>query len=584
MSEKEEKPSDDVVARPTDTSAHTSPATVGCTYKIEDVPPWYMCVFLGLQHFLTMIGGTLSIPFILCPALCIRNDDPSQGYIISTIFFLSGLITFLQTTIGCRLPIIQGGTFTLIGPTLTLLALPKFACQDIANMNTPDWSIPEEEREEYWQIRMREVQGAICVASIVQVVIGYTGLLGLLLKYITPLTIAPSVAMIGLSLFSVASMNASENWPVALGTIALMVLFSQYMEKFWVPLPSFAGGRMTLARVRLFNLFPVLLTILIMWGICAICTVADVQVPAIRTDGPKLTMFNNAQWFRFPLPFQWGRPTVSVEGVFGLMAGVLASAVESVGDYYACARLSGAPPPPPHAIYRGIGTEGLGCVLAGIWGSGNGTTSYSENIGAIGVTKVGSRRVIQYAAFIMLGFGLVSKLGALFVTIPSPIIGGIFCVMFGIITAVGLSNLQFVDLNSTRNLFVLGFSLFFSLALPRWMEEQTNMGHHPINTGSITADSILTVILSSSIAMAMLLGFTLDNTVPGTDEERGLVKWRDQHKVDKDDISNETSTGLRCYDLPLITPWLKRQSWTRYIPCLPTYGLGKELLPKINGS
>ena len=41
-------------------------------YKIDDVPPWYMCLFLGLQHFLTMIGGTLSIPFILCPALCMR--------------------------------------------------------------------------------------------------------------------------------------------------------------------------------------------------------------------------------------------------------------------------------------------------------------------------------------------------------------------------------------------------------------------------------------------------------------------------------------------------------------------------------
>ena len=56
-----------------------------------------------------------------------------------------------------------------------------------------------------------------------------------------------------------------------------------------------------------------------------------------------------------------------------------------------------------------------------------------------------------------------SAAGSLFLTIPSPIVGGIFCVMFGMIAAVGLSNLQFVDLNSTRNLFVLGFSIFFSL-------------------------------------------------------------------------------------------------------------------------
>ena len=98
-----------------------------------------------------------------------------------------------------------------------------------------------------------------------------------------------------------------------------------------------------------------------------------------------------------------------------------------------------------------------------MFGSGNGTTSYSENIGAIGITKVGSRRVVQCAGIIMLLFGVMNKIGALFLTIPSPIIGGLFCVMFGIIAAVGLSNLQFVDLNSSRNLFVIGFTIFFAL-------------------------------------------------------------------------------------------------------------------------
>ena len=108
-------------------------------------------------------------------------------------------------------------------------------------------------------------------------------------------------------------------------------------------------------------------------------------------------------------------------------------------------------------------------IIAGIWGTGNGTTSYSENIGAIGVTKVGSRRVIQVGGLIMILFGLFSKFGALFVTIPEPIIGGIFCIMFGMVSSVGLSNLQFINLNSTRNLFILGFSIFFGLALSKWV-------------------------------------------------------------------------------------------------------------------
>ena len=110
--------------------------------------------------------------------------------------------------------------------------------------------------------------------------------------------------------------------------------------------------------------------------------------------------------------------------------------------------------------------EGLGCLIAGLWGTGNGTTSYSENIGAIGITKVGSRRVIQYGALIMLVMGLIGKFGALVVTIPTPVVGGVFCIMFSIITAVGLSTLQFVDLNSSRNLFVIGFSIFMGIAIP----------------------------------------------------------------------------------------------------------------------
>ena len=50
---------------------------------------------------------------------------------------------------------------------------------------------------------------------------------------------------------------------------------------------------------------------------------------------------------------QWGRPTFSVAAALGMLAGVLAGMVESIGDYYACARISGAPPPPVHAINRG---------------------------------------------------------------------------------------------------------------------------------------------------------------------------------------------------------------------------------------
>lgn len=103
-------------------------------------------------------------------------------------------------------------------------------------------------------------------------------------------------------------------------------------------------------------------------------------------------------------------PTVSVSSVLGMMAGVLASTMESIGDYYACARLSGAPPPPTHAINRGIAVEGIGCILAGLWGTGNGTTSYSQNIAALGITKVHLVLVLGlFKAALIDHFGHVDK-------------------------------------------------------------------------------------------------------------------------------------------------------------------------------
>lgn len=76
--------------------------------------------------------------------------------------------------------------------------------------------------------------------------------------------------------------------------------------------------------------------------------------------------------------------------------------------------------------------------------AGNGTTSYSENVGAIGLTGVGSRRVVQVAASFMILLSIIGKFGALFASLPTPIVGGLFCVMFGMITGAHLPSLLHV--------------------------------------------------------------------------------------------------------------------------------------------
>ncbi len=87
---------------------------------------------------------------------------------------------------------------------------------------------------------------------------------------------------------------------------------------------------------------------------------------------------------------QWGRLGFNVGVFLGFVAGTLASVIESVGDYHACARTCQQRPPPAHATNRGILMEGVGCLIGGFLGAGLSVTTYSENVGVIGLTKVGT--------------------------------------------------------------------------------------------------------------------------------------------------------------------------------------------------
>jgi len=187
-------------------------------------------------------------------------------------------------------------------------------------------------------------------------------------------------------------------------------------------------------------------------------------------------------------------------------------------------------------------------VFAGIMGAG-GSTSYSENIGAIGITGVASRYVVQVGAAVMLIVGFVGPFGKLVATIPDPIIGGLFLAMFGQIVAVGLSNLEYVDLNSSRNVFVVGFSLFAGLAIPAYMG---NLGGDGVTSaqafqhglqgiavvgpvvGSRLVSNVVYVVGSTSMAVGGLCAFILDNTIEGTRQERGLDEWEEAAERDED--------------------------------------------------
>ncbi|XP_006866196.1 PREDICTED: solute carrier family 23 member 1 isoform X2 [Chrysochloris asiatica] len=536
-------------------------------YKIEDVPPWYLCILLGFQHYLTCFSGTIAVPFLLAEALCVGRDQHMVSQLIGTIFTCVGITTLIQTTLGIRLPLFQASAFAFLIPAKAILSLERWKCPQEEEIYG-NWSLPLN-TSHIWHPRIREVQGAIIVSSTVEVIIGLMGLPGALLSYIGPLTVTPTVSLIGLSVFQAAGDRAGSHWGISACSILLIILFSQYLRNLTFLVPVYRWGKgLSLFRIQIFKMFPIVLAIMTVWLLCYILTLTDV-LPTdpkaygyqARTDA-RGDIMAIAPWIRVPYPCQWGLPTVTAAAVLGMFSATLAGIIESIGDYYACARLAGAPPPPVHAINRGIFTEGICCIIAGLFGTGNGSTSSSPNIGVLGITKVGSRRVVQYGAGIMLVLGTIGKFTALFASLPDPILGGMFCTLFGMITAVGLSNLQFVDMNSSRNLFVLGFSMFFGLTLPNYLESHSGA----IDTGIPEVDQILTVLLTTEMFVGGCLAFILDNTVPGSPEERGLIQWKAGAHA-----NSETSINLKSYDFPFGMGVVKRLAFLKYIPICPVF-------------
>ena len=121
---------------------------------------------------------------------------------------------------------------------------------------------------------------------------------------------------------------------------------------------------------------------------------------------------------------------------------------------------------------------------------------------------------------------------------------GIYCCVFGLIVAVGLSNLQYVDLNSPRNQFILGFAIFMCLSVAGPAGYFRTQEENPF--GDTNAADIAFAIFSSPMIIAFICAFFLDNTVPGTPEERGMQIW---NKVKYVDVNNDPEY-VQVYSLP----------------------------------
>nr|CAB3456804.1 unnamed protein product [Digitaria exilis] len=308
---------------------------------------------------------------------------------------------------------------------------------------------------------------------------------------------------------------------IGLPMLILFVALSQYLKHVHV------------RHVPVLERFSMLMCIALVWVYAHILTASGAYrhtalVTQINCRTDLANLISSSQWISIPYPLQWGAPTFSADHAFGMMAAVVVSLIETTGAFKAAARLASATPPPAYVLSRGIGWQGIGTLLDGLFGTGTGSTVLVENVGLLGSTRVGSRRVIQISAGFMIFFSMLGKFGALFASIPFTIFAAIYCVMFGIVAAVGLSFMQFTNMNSMRNLFIIGVSLFLGLSIPEYFSRySTSSQQGPAHTKAGWFNDYINTIFSSPPTVALFVAVLLDNTLDVRDaaRDRGMPWW-----------------------------------------------------------
>ncbi|CAK9205934.1 unnamed protein product [Sphagnum jensenii] len=507
-------------------------------YEIRETPGLFPLILYGIQHYFSMIGSLVLIPLVIVPAMDGNSKDTAK--VISSMLLVSGISTLLHCFFGSRLPLIQGASFVYLAPVLYIIFSPKFV-----NLN-----------KDRFMLTMRELQGAIIVSSLFQALLGYSGLMSVLLRSINPVVVAPTVAAVGLAFFAYGFPMVGTCVEIGIPQVLVIVFFALYLRKI-----SVFGH-------RIFQIYAVPLGLLLVWAYAFLLTETKVYtykgcdfnllrnattivtpacakhtaaMKSCRTDYSDV--LSSAAWIWFPYPFQWGHPTFHWETAIVMIVASLIASVDSVGTYHATSLLVASRAPPPGVVSRGIGLEGLTSFLAGLWGTGAGASTLTENVHTIAVTKMGSRRAVEFGACVLILVAVVGKIGGFLASIPQVIAAGLLVFMWTMLAALGLSNLRYSETGSSRNVLIVGFSLFLSLSVPAYFQQYkggSNAGvagvpsyfqqytisaNGPIHTKYQTLNFALNTILSLNMVIAFLVAYILDNTVPGSQLERGTYVW-----------------------------------------------------------
>src|ERR1700736_1918436 len=205
-----------------------------------------------------------------------------------------------------------------------------------------------------------------------------------------------------------------------------------------------------------------------------------------------------APWGDIVIPFRFGVPQFHLVPIITMCIVMIVVMIESLGMFLALSDMTGKPVD-REALSRGLRADGVGTLLGGIFNTFP-YTSFSQNVGLVGVTGIRSRWVTISGGGIMLVLGLIPKLAALVEAVPVVVLGGAGLVMFGMVAATGARILTAVDFKNNRfNLFVVAISVGFGLiplAAPNFFR---NLPHdlQPLLESGILLCALVAVILNA---------------------------------------------------------------------------------------
>ncbi|GLU21416.1 hypothetical protein SLE2022_375580 [Rubroshorea leprosula] len=493
-------------------------------YCITSPPPWPEAILLGFQHYIVMLGTTVLIPTALVPQMGGGNEEKAK--VIQTLLLVAGLNTLLQSLFGTTLPAVIGGSYTFVPTTISIILAGRFSDSDPAKK---------------FEKIMRAIQGSLIVASTLQIVLGFSGLWRNVARFLSPLSIVPLVSLVGFGLYELGFPGVAKCVEIGLPELIILVFISQYVP------------HVIRSEKHVFARFAVLFSVAIVWIYAYLLTVGGAykgrpQTTQISCRTDRSGLIDAAPWIRVPYPFQWGPPSFDAGEAFAMMMASFVALVESTGAFIAVSRFASATPMPPSVLSRGVGWQGVAILISGLFGTVNGSSVSVENAGLLALTRVGSRRVVQISAGFMIFFSILGKFGALFASIPAPIIAALYCLFFAYVGAGGLSYLQFCNLNSFRIKFILGFSIFIGLSVPQYFNEYIAInGHGPVHTGARWFNDIINVPFQSEAFVAGCVAYFLDNTVHLKDNalKKDINKnWWDKFRSFKGDSRSDEFYSL----------------------------------------